>query len=98
MDDDRTFCEADADGTLTRRPPVAGLAATGAGALLGGIVASTVQDVPVGEDHALHVQAMRQVLDAGATKVFVHSGQCQEEWARVTDFYGSQVLARLRQT
>ena len=52
------------------------------------------QSWPIGEDPAVHVQAIQKVLDAGATHVYIHSGE--EDQQRVIDFNGSQVLPRLR--
>lgn len=52
------------------------------------------QDWPISEDPAVHQQALRQVLDAGATHVYVHSGQ--QDQRKVIEFYGSEVLPALR--
>jgi F420-dependent hydroxymycolic acid dehydrogenase len=48
----------------------------------------------VGGDPWTHVAAVRQLLDAGATDIFVHSGQSDQQ--RVIDFYARDVLPRLR--
>jgi len=49
---------------------------------------------PVSDDPEVHVQAIRRFLDAGVTDVFIHSGQMDQQ--RVIDFYGREVLPRLR--
>jgi TAT-translocated FGD2 family F420-dependent dehydrogenase len=49
---------------------------------------------PVGEDPDVHVAAIKQLLDAAVTHVFIHSPQ--DDQARVIDFYGREVLPRLR--
>jgi G6PDH family F420-dependent oxidoreductase len=53
------------------------------------------KDWPVGTDPEVHVQALMQLFKAGATEVHIHSGQ--QDQRRVIDFYGHQVLPRLRQ-
>jgi len=52
------------------------------------------KDWPISTDPAVHVQALQKLFDAGATQVFVHSGQPDQQ--KVISFYGSQVLPRLR--
>lgn len=48
----------------------------------------------VSEDPEEHVQALRKLFDAGVSQVFVHGGQLDQR--RVIDFYGREVLPRLR--
>jgi F420-dependent hydroxymycolic acid dehydrogenase len=50
---------------------------------------------PVSLDPDVHVQALMQLFNAGVTQVYVHSGQ--QDQMRVINFYGQQVLPRLRQ-
>jgi F420-dependent hydroxymycolic acid dehydrogenase len=52
------------------------------------------KDWPISTDPNVHVQALQKLFDAGATQVYVHSGQPNQQ--RVIDFYGRQVLPRLR--
>ncbi len=52
------------------------------------------QNWPMGEDAETHVEALQGFLDSGATRLFVHSGQQDQQ--RVIDFYGSEVLPQLR--
>jgi TAT-translocated FGD2 family F420-dependent dehydrogenase len=49
---------------------------------------------PVSTDPQVHVQAIAKLFSQGATTVFIHSGQADQ--MRVIDFYGKQVLPRLR--
>ena len=49
---------------------------------------------PVGTDPELHVKALADLLKSGATGVHIHSGQRDQR--RVIDFYGKEVLPRLR--
>jgi TAT-translocated FGD2 family F420-dependent dehydrogenase len=51
---------------------------------------------PVSTDPAVHVKAITELFDSGATIVNVHSGQPDQK--RVVEFYGSEVLPRLRQS
>jgi TAT-translocated FGD2 family F420-dependent dehydrogenase len=55
---------------------------------------SVYADWPVSEDPAVHVKAIRKLIDAGVQQVFVHSGQRDQR--RVLAFYGREVLPRLR--
>lgn len=48
----------------------------------------------VGDDPQTHVAGIRQLLDAGVTDIFVHSGQSDQQ--RVIDFYARDVLPQLR--
>jgi TAT-translocated FGD2 family F420-dependent dehydrogenase len=50
---------------------------------------------PVSTDPDVHVKAILKLFGQGATTVFVHSGQADQQ--RVIEFYGQQVLPRLRQ-
>ena len=58
----------------------------------------SLQDVyknwPVGEDPEEHAHKMQDLLDAGAARLFIQSPQRDQR--RATDFYGSEVLPRLR--
>ena len=49
---------------------------------------------PVSEDPAVHVAALQKLFAAGATQVYVHSGQFDQY--RVLDFYSRYVLPQLR--
>lgn len=49
----------------------------------------------VGDDPRKHAGMLRELGSLGATDIFVHSGQRDQE--RVIDFYGKQVLPMLRQ-
>ena len=49
---------------------------------------------PVGDDPRVHVAATRAFLEAGVTDVFIHSGQ--DDQRRAIEFYGREVLPRLR--
>lgn len=55
---------------------------------------SVYQDWAVSEDPAVHVAAIRRLLDGGTRQVFIHSGQ--QDQRRVIEFYGRQVLPQLR--
>jgi alkanesulfonate monooxygenase SsuD/methylene tetrahydromethanopterin reductase-like flavin-dependent oxidoreductase (luciferase family) len=48
----------------------------------------------VSEDPRVHVQALQQQAEAGATDTFIHSGQSDQQ--RVIGFYAREVLPRLR--
>ncbi len=48
----------------------------------------------VSEDPRVHVNAIQKQLEAGATDIFIHIGQSDQE--QVIDFYGRDVLPRLR--
>jgi alkanesulfonate monooxygenase SsuD/methylene tetrahydromethanopterin reductase-like flavin-dependent oxidoreductase (luciferase family) len=52
------------------------------------------KDWPIGNDPEVHVQAIKKLIDGGVTHVFVHSAQ--RDQASVIEFYGRQVLPRLR--
>jgi hypothetical protein len=49
---------------------------------------------PTGTDPSVHVQAITQLFNSGATIVNIHSGQPDQR--KVIDFYGKQVLPRLK--
>jgi TAT-translocated FGD2 family F420-dependent dehydrogenase len=48
----------------------------------------------VSEDPGVHVVAIQKLTEMGATDVFIHSGQHDQQ--RVIEFYGRKVLPRLR--
>ncbi len=52
------------------------------------------KDWPIGNDPDVQVQAIKKLIDGGVTHVFVHSAQ--QDQAAVIDFYGKQVLPKLR--
>ena len=60
--------------------------------------ASSLDDVhanwTVSDDPAVHIDAIRRLLDHGVTQVFVHAPQ--QDQARVIEFFGRHVLPRLR--
>ena len=49
----------------------------------------------VGADPAIHVNAVKELFDSGATIVNIHSGQPDQR--KVIEFYGAHVLPRLKQ-
>ena len=49
---------------------------------------------PVSTDPAVHIKKMQELFDSGATIANIHSGQPEQE--RVIDFYGKEVLPKLR--
>ena len=51
-------------------------------------------DWTVSSDPGVHVEKIKELFDGGATIVNIHSGQADQR--RVIDFYGAQVLPRLR--
>jgi coenzyme F420-dependent glucose-6-phosphate dehydrogenase len=51
---------------------------------------------PVSTDPEVHVKVLSELFDSGATGVHIHSGQRDQK--RVIDFYGKEVLPRLRKT
>lgn len=50
------------------------------------------KDWPISTDPNVHVQALQKLFDMGATQVFVHSGQLDQQ--RVINFYAQSVLPR----
>lgn len=55
-----------------------------------------VEGWPIGLDPDVHVKTISELYASGATGVHIHTGQ--RDQARVIEFYGNQVLPRLRQT
>ncbi len=49
---------------------------------------------PISTDPDVHVKAIADLFDSGATEVHIHSGQPDQK--RVVEFYGKQVLPRLK--
>jgi hypothetical protein len=49
---------------------------------------------PVSTDPEVHAKAIHGLFDSGATEVHIHSGQ--QDQKRVIQFYGKEVLPRLR--
>ena len=55
-----------------------------------------IAEWPVSTDPAVHVKAITDLFDSGVTIVNVHSGQPDQK--RVVEFYGSEVLPKLKQS
>jgi TAT-translocated FGD2 family F420-dependent dehydrogenase len=53
-----------------------------------------VAEWPVGNDPGVHVKAIAELFDSGATIVNIHSGQPDQK--KVIEFYGSEVLPKFR--
>jgi TAT-translocated FGD2 family F420-dependent dehydrogenase len=53
-------------------------------------------DWPVGTDRDRHIECLTRLFESGATGVHIHSGQPDQR--RVIDFYGKQVLPKVRKT
>lgn len=53
-----------------------------------------LQEWPVGIDPRVHVAKLQELFDSGATIVNVHAGQ--QDQRRVIEFYGRQVLPKLK--
>jgi len=51
---------------------------------------------PVGTDAEAHVKVLSDLFESGATGVHIHSGQRDQK--KVIDFYGKEVLPRVRKT
>jgi F420-dependent hydroxymycolic acid dehydrogenase len=51
-------------------------------------------DWPISTDPAVHVKAVTELFESGVTIVNVHSGQTDQQ--KIIDFYGSQVLPKVR--
>ncbi len=49
---------------------------------------------PVGTDPEVHLKVLNELFDSGATEVHIHAGQHDQK--KVIDFYGKEVLPRLR--
>lgn len=58
-------------------------------------IEKVIEGWPVGTDPAVHVKTLTELFQSGATGVHIHSGQRDQK--RVIDFYGREVLPRLRQ-
>jgi G6PDH family F420-dependent oxidoreductase len=54
-----------------------------------------IQEWPVGTDPNVHLKTITELFSSGATIVNIHSGQSDQK--RVIDFYGKEILPRLRQ-
>jgi len=52
-------------------------------------------DWPVGTDPEVHIKTITDLFASGATIVNIHSGQADQK--RVIDFYGKEVLPRIKQ-
>ncbi len=53
-----------------------------------------LEDMTIGTDPELHVQKLHEAFQGGATEVHIHSGQPNQR--KVIEFYGKEVLPRLR--
>jgi F420-dependent hydroxymycolic acid dehydrogenase len=51
---------------------------------------------PISTDPEVHIKVLSELFDSGATGVHIHSGQHDQK--KVIDFYGKEVLPRLRKT
>jgi TAT-translocated FGD2 family F420-dependent dehydrogenase len=51
---------------------------------------------PISTDPAVHIKTITELFESGATEVHIHSGQPDQE--RVIEFYGKEVIPRLRKT
>jgi hypothetical protein len=51
-------------------------------------------DWPVGTDPEAHIKTITDLFSSGATIVNIHSGQADQK--RVIDFYGKEVLPRIK--
>lgn len=51
---------------------------------------------PVSTDPTVHIKKVQELFDSGATIANIHSGQPEQE--RVIDFYGKEVLPKVRQS
>lgn len=52
------------------------------------------EDWAIGTDPDIHVKKLAELFESGATEVHIHSGQPDQK--RVIDFYGREVLPRVR--
>lgn len=52
------------------------------------------KEMTISTDPDVHVKALQEAFSGGATEVHIHSGQADQR--RVIDFYGKEVLPRLR--
>ena len=55
-----------------------------------------MEDCPIGTDPDRHVEKLKALFDGGATEVHIHSGQPNQK--RVIEFYGKEVLPRLKKS
>lgn len=53
-------------------------------------------DWPVGTDPQVHIKKITDLFTSGATIVNIHSGQAEQK--RVIDFYGKEVLPRIKES
>jgi F420-dependent hydroxymycolic acid dehydrogenase len=58
------------------------------------LIEKVIEGWPIGTDPEVHVKALSELYKSGATGVHIHSGQRDQK--KVIDFYGKQVLPRLR--
>lgn len=49
---------------------------------------------PIGTDPAPHIKTLKQLFESGATEVHIHAGQKDQQ--RVIDFYGKEVLSKVK--
>jgi alkanesulfonate monooxygenase SsuD/methylene tetrahydromethanopterin reductase-like flavin-dependent oxidoreductase (luciferase family) len=57
-------------------------------------IEKVVEGWPVGTDPEAHVKVLTELFESGAIGVHIHSGQRDQR--KVVDFYGREVLPRLR--
>jgi TAT-translocated FGD2 family F420-dependent dehydrogenase len=55
-----------------------------------------MEGLTIGTDPAVHIKAINELFDSGATEVHIHSGQTDQK--RVIEFYGREVIPQLRKT
>lgn len=48
----------------------------------------------IGTDPEVHIQALPELFNSGATEIHIHSGQPDQK--RVVDFYGKEVLPEMQ--
>ncbi len=53
-----------------------------------------MKDMAIGTDPAVHIKKLNELFESGATEVHIHSGQ--QDQKRVIDFYGKEVLPKVR--
>jgi hypothetical protein len=51
-------------------------------------------DWPIGTNPEVHVKAVKELFQSGASIVNIHSGQADQK--RVIEFYGKQVFPKLK--
>jgi len=54
------------------------------------------EEWPVSTNPNVHLKTVNELFESGATIVNIHSGQADQK--KVIDFYGKEVLPRLRST